>query len=78
MLRYAAYIVFTLFLLCGLLAVGAALFRWQWFFDTRNGRAMQRALGRRGVRVFYLLLGLLILALAAVVARDHRLFSALL
>ncbi|HIT40197.1 MAG TPA: immunity 17 family protein [Candidatus Caccoplasma intestinavium] len=74
MLRAATYIVFFLFALSGTLSVGAAVCRWRWFFETQNSRVMMRFFGRRGVRVFYLLLGLFVWAMAYVLYRDHDLF----
>lgn len=73
-LRVATYIVFFLFLLSGTLSVGAALCRWRWFFETQNSRVITRFLGLRGARVFYLLLGLFVWAMAYVLYRDHGLF----
>ena len=75
MLPYAAAIVFAGFLLCGLAALGVALFHWRWFFSTSGGRAMQRAFGRRGVRIFYFLLGCFILYMAYLVCRDYCLLA---
>ena len=73
-LRVATYIVFFLYLLSGTLSVGAAVCRWRWFFETQNSRLMIRFFGRRGARIFYLLLGIFVWAMAYVIYRDHDLF----
>ncbi len=74
MLRVATYMVFFLFLLSGTLSVGAAVFRWRWFFETQNCRLMTRFFGPRGTRIFYFLLGLFVWVMAWVIYRDHALF----
>jgi hypothetical protein len=46
-----------------------ALFDWDWFFASRKARRIVALLGRQGTRVFYGLLGCLLLGLSAYLAR---------
>lgn len=56
------YIIQAIFVTVGLLAVLAALFNWDWFFNARNSQFIVCNVGRSRARLFYALLGLLMIA----------------
>ncbi|MBQ8501688.1 MAG: immunity 17 family protein [Bacteroides sp.] len=58
------YLIQLLFALTGLLSLLAALLDWDWFFTARNTQWAVRSVGRRKARLFYAILGLLLLATA--------------
>lgn len=56
------YLIQSIFVLVGLLSVLAALFNWNWFFTTRNTQFIVNSAGRQRARLFYAVLGLLMIA----------------
>jgi len=58
----AQYFVQGLFAVAGTIAILAAIFNWNWFFTSRNSQLIVRNVGRNRARLFYGLLGLLLLA----------------
>ncbi|MDF9830852.1 Imm17 family immunity protein [Parabacteroides sp. PF5-6] len=54
----AEYFILGLFVLLGLLAIAAALFDFEWYFQTQSARTFVNLLGRTGARLFYAGLGL--------------------
>lgn len=56
------YIIQAIFVVIGLLAVLAALFNWDWFFNARNSQFIVGNVGRKRARLFYALLGSLMIA----------------
>lgn len=56
------YIIQALFVIIGLLAMLAALFNWDWFFNARNSQFIVGNVGRSRARLFYALLGCLMMA----------------
>jgi len=48
----------------GLLAILASAFNWDWFFKSQNTRYIVSNVGRKRARLFYALLGLLMIATA--------------
>lgn len=56
------YLIQGIFALVGLLAIGASLFNWDWFFQSQNTRFIVNNVGRKRARLFYALLGLLMVA----------------
>ena len=56
------YLIQGIFALVGLLAIGASLFNWDWFFQSQNTRLIVNNVGRKRARLFYALLGLLMVA----------------
>lgn len=50
--------------LCGLFSIAGAIFNWEWFFQNNKARPFVRLFGRQGARVFYAVLGLVILAIS--------------
>lgn len=58
------YIVQGIFALAGITSLLAALLNWNWFFATRNAQSIVRNVGRNRTRLFYGLLGVIILGMA--------------
>ena len=58
------YLIQGIFVLVGLLAIGASLFNWNWFFQSQNTRFIVQNVGRKRARLFYALLGVLMIATA--------------
>lgn len=56
------YLLQGIFILVGLLAILAALFNWDWFFTAHNTQFVVNNVGRSRARLFYALLGLLMIA----------------
>ena len=54
----AHYIIQSVFVLVGILALLASVFNWDWFFTAQNSQVIVKALGRNRSRVFYALLGI--------------------
>lgn len=59
------YILQGLFVAVGLLSLLAALFNWDWFFQSQNTRFVVSNVGRPRARLFYAALGLLLIATGA-------------
>ena len=47
----------------GLFSICGALLNWDWFFNSRKAQLFVTMFGRNGARVFYALLGLVILVM---------------
>ena len=58
------YLIQGIFMVVGLLAIIASLFNWDWFFQSQNTRYIVQNVGRKRARLFYALLGLLMIATA--------------
>lgn len=58
------YIIQGIFVVVGLLAILASLFNWDWFFKAQNTQFIVTNVGRRKARLFYALLGALMIATA--------------
>ena len=58
------YFIQGIFAIVGLLAILASLFNWDWFFLSQNTQAIVRNVGRGRARLFYAVLGLLMIATA--------------
>ena len=69
------YIIQGIFVVVGLLAILASLFNWNWFFQSQNTQFIVNNVGRKRARLFYALLGLLMIATAVYFffgsARSH-------
>lgn len=61
MLNIVAAIIF---LILGLLSISASIFNFKWFFTSENGKMFVKLFGRKGARVFYGIVGILILYMA--------------
>ena len=58
------YLIQGIFAIVGLLAILASLFNWDWFFQSQYTQAIVRNVGRNRARLFYAVLGLLMIATA--------------
>ncbi|MBE6274799.1 MAG: hypothetical protein E7096_00365 [Bacteroides sp.] len=58
------YLIQGIFALVGLLAILASAFNWDWFFQSQNTRFIVSNVGRKQARLFYALLGILMIATA--------------
>jgi len=58
------YLIQGIFVVVGLLAILASLFNWNWFFQSQNTQFIVKNVGRKRSRLFYALLGLLMIATA--------------
>lgn len=52
------YLILALFIALGLFSIIAALFNFDWYFETSGAMTFVKWLGRPGARLFYLLLGI--------------------
>jgi len=46
------------FILIGVFSAVGGIMDWDWFIDNYRSRTMVNALGRRGARIFYVLVGI--------------------
>ena len=58
------YLIQGIFAIVGLLAIGASLFNWNWFFQSQNTLFIVQNVGRKRARLFYAALGILMIATA--------------
>ena len=58
------YFIQGIFAVVGLLAILVSAFNWDWFFKSQNTRYIVSNVGRKRARLFYALLGLLMIATA--------------
>ena len=58
------YLIQGIFVLVGLIAILASLFNWNWFFQSQNTQFIVKNVGRKQARIFYALLGALMIATA--------------
>ena len=65
-----ALIVLCLFLISGILSLGAAIADWNWFFNSKNCHMLTSRLSRRKARWLYGIIGCLILYMTVVIALD--------
>lgn len=56
------YFILILFIALGGFSIVAALFDFDWYFETSGATTFVRWLGRKGARVFYALLGVGLIA----------------
>lgn len=47
----------------GIFALSGAIFNWDWFMNSRRARFFANIFGRNGARIFYALLGILLIGL---------------
>ena len=59
------YVVQGIFVVMGFIALLAALLNWDWFFNARNAQLIVRNVGRPRARLFYGVLGLILIGMAA-------------
>ena len=58
------YVVQGIFTVVGVVAILAATFNWDWFFESQNSRIIVQNVGRKQARLLYALLGVLLIATA--------------
>ena len=58
------YLVQAIFALAGITSLLASLLNWNWFFTTRNAHTIVRNVGRGRARLFYGILGVIIIGMA--------------
>ena len=58
------YFVQGLFALAGIVSILAAVLNWDWFFNTHNVQFIVKNVGRKRARLFYGILGLILVATA--------------
>lgn len=58
------YLIQGIFAAAGIVSLLAALLDWDWFFTTRNTQFIVRNVGRRQARLFYGILGVILIAAA--------------
>lgn len=58
------YLIQGIFALVGSLVILASLFNWNWFFQSPNTEFIVKNVGRKQARIFYALLGILMIATA--------------
>ena len=63
----ASVIMAVICLAAGLLSVAAALFDFDWFFNSPNARSLTGRMPRRWARAFYFIIGLAIIAMGVTV-----------
>ena len=60
----AQYFVQALFAIAGVLSLLASICNWNWFFTARNTQFIVRNVGRKKARLFYGLIGIVMLGMA--------------
>ncbi|MEM6446910.1 MAG: immunity 17 family protein [Cyanobacteria bacterium J06642_2] len=50
-------------ILAGLFTIAGGVFNWNWFMNSRRARLFVRILSRTGARIFYVLLGLVLVGI---------------
>ena len=58
-MHYVLQIIFVVF---GFTSILAAIFNWDWFFNANNSQFIVKNVGRTKARMFYGLLGILMIA----------------
>lgn len=58
------YFIQGLFALAGIVAILAAIFNWKWFFEARNAQFIVRNVGANRARLFYGVLGIILIVMA--------------
>ncbi|MDR2811160.1 MAG: immunity 17 family protein [Tannerellaceae bacterium] len=58
----AEYLVLAIFVLSGCVSLAAAIFNFDWFFQSRKAATFVHWLGRNGARLFYGLLGIALIS----------------
>ncbi len=61
MLNVIAAIMFAIL---GALSISAAIFNFKWFFTSENGKLFVKLFGKKGARIFYGIVGVLVLYMA--------------
>ena len=67
---FATWFICEVFDVTCLLSVLAAVFNWEWFFQTSNARMLTGKMPRLYARIIYFVIGCLILLMDSVVLRE--------
>jgi hypothetical protein len=68
----AQYFVWGLFIVAGVVSVLASVFDWNWFFTSQNARFIVENVGRKRARLFYGLLGLIMIAMVVFFVKSNN------
>lgn len=60
-------IISILIILAGLFSTAASYFNWDWYFNSRRARFFVQVFGRKGARIFYMVLGLFLVGMGVAV-----------
>lgn len=60
----AQYIIQLIFIAAGIVSILAAIFNWEWFFTAQNTQAIVRNVGRQRARLFYGILGFILISMS--------------
>lgn len=66
------YVVQGIFALAGVTSLLASLLDWNWFFTTRNAQSIVRNVGRKRARLFYGVLGIILIGMAVFFFLETR------
>lgn len=66
------YIVQGIFALAGCISLLASLLNWNWFFTARNAQSVVRNVGRQRARLFYGILGVILIGMAVFFFLETR------
>ena len=58
------YIVQGIFAVAGIISLLAAILDWEWFFTARNTQFAVKSVGRKGARLFYGVLGVILIGMS--------------
>lgn len=58
------YFVQGIFAVAGIVAILAAALNWDWFFNAQNAQLIVRNVGRKRARLFYGVLGIILLGMS--------------
>lgn len=64
------WFICAVFLFAGMLAILASVLNWNWFFNSSNARLITGRFSRRTARIFYFVIGGLILYMDYVILTD--------
>jgi hypothetical protein len=67
------YIVQGIFAVTGFIAILASAFNWNWFFNAQNTQFIVRIMGRSRARLFYGMLGIMLIGLSIYIAKAQTL-----
>lgn len=59
----------------GIFAICGAYFQWNWFMSHRKATFIQKLFGRNGTRIFYSLLGLVLIGLGTMILLGYDTIS---
>ncbi len=59
----AGLIIFIICVAIGIYAICAAIFNWNWFFNSSNAELPVSIFGRNGARIFYAICGMLFIGI---------------